>query len=300
MTASDTTGPGTTGPAATGVDTTEPEATGRFEHGRYAVAVDPRSHLAEESARFVEVLAATAMDTDVPTCPDWNAGDLLWHLAGVQHFWSRIVAEDITDAAIVDSLVEPDRPGDRDGLVAFFRSASTALATALDDVDSPEGPRWTWAPDQSAAFIARRQVHEALIHRVDAEVAAGTRTPIDPSLAADGIDETLQVMYGGQPAWGSFAADGDRAVLLHATDTGHQWVTALGRFTGTDPADNSEVNEDDIRVSRGSGVAQARIEGGAADLDCWLWHRPAVGPVSTSGDQAVLDRFLAIVAQAIE
>ena len=34
--------------------------------------------------------------------------------------------------------------------------------------------------DHTVGFIRRKQAHEALIHRIDAEVAAGNRTPMDP------------------------------------------------------------------------------------------------------------------------
>jgi hypothetical protein len=43
-------------------------------------------HLRADSRRFREVLAACDPAARVPGCPDWDAGDLLWHLAGVQWF----------------------------------------------------------------------------------------------------------------------------------------------------------------------------------------------------------------------
>jgi hypothetical protein len=35
----------------------------------------------------------------------------------------------------------------------------------------------------------------------------------------------------------------------------------------------------------------------AADLDCWLWHRPAVGEIDAAGDPLVLDRLHEIIAR---
>ena len=52
---------------------------------------------------------------------------------------------------------------------------------------------WSWANDQTAGFSYRRQAHEALIHRLDAELAGGERTAIDARLAADGVGEVLGV-----------------------------------------------------------------------------------------------------------
>ena len=37
-----------------------------------------------ESARFADALEATDPAAPVPTCPDWTAADLLWHLAQEQ------------------------------------------------------------------------------------------------------------------------------------------------------------------------------------------------------------------------
>ncbi|WP_238993563.1 hypothetical protein [Nocardioides caldifontis] len=61
-----------------------------------------------------------------------------------------------------------------------------------------------WAEDRTVGYIRRRQAHEALIHRLDAELTAGTVTALDPTLASDGVDEALDVMFGGCPPWGSF------------------------------------------------------------------------------------------------
>ena len=39
--------------------------------------VDHLSHLAQESARFGEAIRQAPPEAPVPTCPDWNADDLL-------------------------------------------------------------------------------------------------------------------------------------------------------------------------------------------------------------------------------
>ena len=48
-------------------------------------------HIRRESARFREVLADCDPSARVPSCPDWDAADLLWHLAGVQLSWAKVV-----------------------------------------------------------------------------------------------------------------------------------------------------------------------------------------------------------------
>ena len=49
------------------------------------------AHLADDSERFHEVLTGVDPTARVPTCPDWTAADLVWHLAEVQWFWTQVM-----------------------------------------------------------------------------------------------------------------------------------------------------------------------------------------------------------------
>lgn len=260
--------------------------------------LDYLDHLARESARFASVLSATASDTQVPTCPDWNADDLLWHLGEVQWFWGTIVRDGV-DADAADE-VKPPRPANRPGLEEFYLSASRELEAALA-ITPPGTPAWTWADDKTVGFIQRRQAHEALIHRLDAELTAGERSDMDPLLSADGVDEAVRIMYGGDlPAWGKFDAAG-RTLRILAADTGDSWHVTLGQFTGTDPDDQRSYDQAGIEVAdKDPGTqAAATITATAADLDCWLWRRPTQAAIERAGDPAVLDDFEAVIAEGI-
>jgi uncharacterized protein (TIGR03083 family) len=261
--------------------------------------LDYVGHLTRDSARFADVLREVPSGARVPCCPDWDADDLLWHLGEVQWFWGTVVREQVNGAQ-ADAL-KPPRPTDRAGLLAFCERASRDLAEILA-ATPPDTAAWTWSDDQTVGFIRRRQAHEALIHRVDAELTAGTRTPLDPSLSADGVDEALRVMYGGLPEWGTFTPDhGAPGIRLRAADTGDSWLVTFGQFTGTDPDDGTSYDEPDIRAADrdpGTGAA-AELAGTAADLDCWLWHRPPVTPVEPSGDGQVVSRFESAIGPGI-
>jgi uncharacterized protein (TIGR03083 family) len=260
--------------------------------------LDYVAQLTRESARFADAIRGAAADAGVPTCPGWNADDLLWHLGEVQWFWAAVVREDVTGEQA--EQLKPPRPPDRPGLLAFFDRASHDLEETLA-ATPPESAAWTWSDDKSVAFIRRRQAHEALIHRVDAELVGVTRTPLDPSLSADGVDEVLRVIYGGVPDWGAFTPDeAGLAVRLRATDTGDSWLVGLGRFTGTDPG-GTAYDEPDIHTadSDPGTEAAAEVTGAAADLDCWLWHRPPMAPVEQSGDREVLSRFESAIAPGV-
>jgi uncharacterized protein (TIGR03083 family) len=251
-------------------------------------APDYLDHLARESVRFRAVLAGAADDARVPSCPDWDAVDLHWHLAEVQWFWGEVVRRGIRETAEAEKL-ERERPADRAAVEAAYDEASRGLGDVLA-TNPPETEVWTWAPEQTVGFIRRRQAHEALIHRVDAELTTGDRTPLDPALSSDGVDEVLRVMCA-DPGWGTFTPALEQTVRFVATDTGASWVVTLGRFSGTDPDDGSEsVDEGDLRAApTDDGAATAAtVRGAAADLDCWLWNREPLGELELTGDAAVL------------
>jgi uncharacterized protein (TIGR03083 family) len=262
--------------------------------------LDYLGHLARESALFGHAIDGAAPDARVPTCPDWNADDLLWHLAEVQWFWGTIVRDGLDGAAAEER--KPARPEGRAPLMQFYLSASADLGTALTSA-APETPAWTWSDDKTVGFIRRRQAHEAMIHRVDAELTAGHRRSfMDPALSADGADEALRIMYGGDlPAWISFAAHDARTLLIHATDTGDSWLVTLGQISGTDPEDQKSYDQAGIVVTGADPrtAAAATVRGAADDLDCWLWQRPPESPLERSGDRDVLTGFDALVAEGI-
>jgi uncharacterized protein (TIGR03083 family) len=259
-------------------------------------SLDYLDHLARESARFAAALREADADAPVPTCPGWDADDLLWHLADVQWFWGTIVQRRLLESAETRALVHPDRPTERDVLRAFYASASQDLQAGVASA-APETAVWTWSQDRSVGFIRRRQAHEALIHRLDAELTAGNRTPMDAQLSADGVDEVVRVMYGELPDWCDFTERGG-TVRIRTTDTGDSWHVTVGRVTGVDPDDGDVVDEPAFQVAdvEEGQPAAATITGAAADLDCWLWRRPSAGSLEHSGDPDVL----AAVALAID
>lgn len=264
-----------------------------------ATDLDYLAHLTLESARFAEVIRQVRPAARVPSCPDWSADDLLWHLGEVQWFWGTVVREQLTGAEAEQR--KPGRPAGRAGLLAFYQRVSHDLGEIL--AATPAGaPAWTWAEDHTAGFIRRRQAHEALIHRIDAELAAGTRSPMDPRLSADGTDEALRLMFGGDlPGWGTFTPESAKTLRLLASDTRDSWFVTLGRFTGTAPGSQQAYDEAGIHaaVRDQGGPAAASVSGSAADLDCWLWQRPPLVPAGRSGDQETLSRFDSVIAPGI-
>jgi uncharacterized protein (TIGR03083 family) len=252
--------------------------------------------LRRESARFAAVLRVADPHAPVPSCPDWDATALLRHLTGVQWFWATIVEERRQDP---EGLEEPERPERYDDLVAAFEEESARLARVLTEAD-PAEPVYMWAEDKTVGYIRRRQAHEALIHRLDAELTADAVTPLEPVLASDGVHEALDVMFGGCPPWGSFEPSGAR-IDVRVTDTGLTVPVVLGRFTGTDPDSGKEYDVEDlsVRAADPATTADTIVTGGAGELDAWLWHRRGAEALSVEGDRDVFDRLVAVLAQPI-
>jgi uncharacterized protein (TIGR03083 family) len=253
-------------------------------------------HLRADSRRFRDVLADCDPAARVPGCPDWDADDLLFHLAGVQHFWSTIIRQRPEGP---EKLAEPERPDSREGLLAFFDTSSAALVAALEEAD-PAERAWSWAPEQTVGFTFRRQAHEALIHRLDAEQTAGAVTPLDPVLAADGVVEVLSVMYGGAPAWGTFTP-GEGLVRFDVGGLDEPVLVRLGTFDGTDPESGTTYADDpDLNVVPDDGTEpDVVVTGDAAKLDAWLWRRVDDSGITVAGDEQVYTRLREIVNQPI-
>lgn len=258
------------------------------------MALDFLDHLGRDSDRFLTLLADADPGLRVPTCPDWTADDLLWHLASVQWFWATIVRDRVQDP---DPLVEPERPADRSGLVAFFAEQTGLLRETLAATD-PATEVWMWAEDHSVGYVRRRMAHEAFIHRLDAEFTVEQVSDLDRDLASDGIDEALTHFFGGVPPWGTFTPSGSH-LLVAATDTDLEMTLRLGSWKGTSPNTGTVYDEAAVEVVDAVD-AGTTVRGTAADLDRWLWGRGPRSALSVDGDQDAFDVLAGIVANGVD
>jgi uncharacterized protein (TIGR03083 family) len=215
--------------------------------------------LQRADARFAEVVAAAVLErgwaAPVPGCPGWRLADLVWHLAEVQHFWAWVVR---TRARDPGGYAEPARRPD-DELLGYLAGRAAELETVLDGAD-PAQPVWTWAPQQDVAFVLRRQLHEAVVHTVDAEQVLGDVRPVPAAMGLDGLDEYLEVIVPGALPQGP--PDGAHPVVLSAVDVPAERTL----FPGSRP------------------VPVARLIGTAGDLLLALWRRLPVEVLTVEGD----------------
>jgi uncharacterized protein (TIGR03083 family) len=214
--------------------------------------------------RFAAV-AATAPGAAVPSCPDWLVADLTEHVAMTY----------LHKVAAIRERVQPEWPpelGVVDPLV-LLHDAYGELS-ALFDAHEPSDPAWSWTADQTVGFWIRRMAQETAVHRVDAEQAVGERTPVDPELAADGVDEMLAVIL---PAVQRHWPEALGGLLAHATGEvvairtgGREWRLELSAGgIGFDPA----------------GPADATVEGGPESVLLWVWGREAKPGVTITGSE---------------
>lgn len=261
-------------------------------------------HIRSESARFAAVLADCDPAARVPACPDWDAAELLWHLAGVQWFWTATMAG--RPDGPPDEAGRPERADSYAGLLEQYAALSAGLVDVLTGLD-PAEPAWSWAEHvpggQTVGFTLRRQAHEALIHRLDAEQTAGAGlvTALDPALAADGVAELLEVMYGGAaPEWGRIEP-GTHHVRIDLTDAGGSlWVQPC-TFLGTDPESGKNYDGPHVLVVDDPGTEpSAVVSAAAADLDATWWKRRGADGIEVTGDRAAYDELKAALDPALD
>lgn len=266
------------------------------------VAMDRIQVIETEAARLAEVLARTDPSTSVPTCPDWDARALLWHLTGVHRFWADVLARNPQTDEEVGALEQGEVPPPESvaDILPLREQATADLTAQLRLLDDNE-PRWSWwDPDQSVGFTRRMQTYEATMHRVDAELTAAVPlSPIAADVAAGAIDHCVDVMWGWMPDWAEY--EPLAVVELVSTDTGTRWQVEIGHWFGTGPESGTEF--DMVRAVRASDdvTATATVSGTAEHLSRWAWGRqPEIGSVTIVGAEPALAASDRLIEQGIQ
>jgi uncharacterized protein (TIGR03083 family) len=208
-----------------------------------------------------QLLAAAIPDipVDVPSCPGWNTDDLAKHMAHV-YLGQAFVVETGSQAENKEHLAPYPRTED---FLEFMGWGFDAITKALD-INRPERSTWSWhRSDQTVDFWFRRMAHETVIHRIDAELAAGAVTPVDEALALDGVDEVLDFL----PLMGSWPEvpniDFGIVSIVASTKNGSKvWDLNFTSEAATVSA-----------VAESHADARLVISGDAKAMDLYLWGR---------------------------
>ena len=256
--------------------------------------VDHLGVIRRESARFSKALHAGDLAAAVPSCPGWTLADLGLHLIEVQHFWGEIAEQLLQDVEEYSGRPAPDA----DELAGTFDDVSERLLRWLTERD-PADRCWSWhAEGGSIAWVRRRQAHEALIHRIDAELAIGEITPVDLDAAVDGVDEIFDSQIDGPvPEWGTLEREGV-FVRVAAADAERTWDLEFCRFQGTSPVTDTTYDIPSATRVDQIDTPGAVIRGTAADLDLWLWGRTGLDALEVTGDESLATKLREVAAEA--
>ncbi len=184
----------------------------------------------------------------------------------------------------------PDRAGEPT-LALLDRGYAELTSEFAARKPDEHAPTW-YEPEQTVGFWIRRMAQETVIHRVDAELAAGEPiAPIPEDLALDGTDEVLERFLAyGSTNWpeeyaGSLPATELPPVLVRAGEQG--WLVRAA--------------PDGVTVtSAGAGaIAPATVGGDPAPVLLWLWRRGDDG-VTRSGDLELIDRLRLLLRDATQ
>jgi uncharacterized protein (TIGR03083 family) len=252
-----------------------------------------------ETTRYLACLAAdyellrdaaspAGLEQPVPGCPGWTVADLATHVGHVY----------LHKAAVMRDKKWPD-PWPPDGLpaesLAVLDSGYREL-TAEFASRQPDEPSLTWyGPGQTVGFWIRRMAQETVVHRIDAQLAAGVAViPAPADLAIDGIDEVLKrfLAYGSVEWPEEYAAVRD-GHLADDAGTDAIVVTAGPASWTVRPTPRSVTVTDGVDSS-----ARAEVSADPDAMLRWLWGRAGDGAVTTTGDPAwaaYLRRLLASV-----
>lgn len=240
--------------------------------------MDFLSALDADYRRFVFATRQADPAAKVPTCPEWTVDDLISH---VGHVYLHKAESIRLNAA--PSPWPPDLGGE---------TAPNLLRRAYSELNDEfaarqaDSPAHTWyGPDQTVGFWIRRMAQETVIHRIDAEFAAGLESaPIPDDLALDGIDEILNIFL----CWAAEQWPEDFAEELSKGDGS----VAVGDFVVS-------WKEGGITAAR-SGSADATVKGSPEALLRWLWRRADDTTIQIDGDEAKVAQFRSLLGAATQ
>jgi uncharacterized protein (TIGR03083 family) len=242
------------------------------------MSFDYPSIVQADSDRVVAALAANR-DAVIPWSDGWTVKECARHVGGLHHVIAQIVADRPTASfGVFKSLAQPD--ADDPALGPWIAEGTAAMVEQLRTVRADE-TAWSWWPeDQTVGFWSRRVALETVVHRWDVELGAGVdMVPTDPAIAADTIDEYLDVFVGLQRVLNTAPGAGETA-HVHCTDTDGEWFVEF-------PAPGERV------VRREHAKGDVAFRGPAEGLMLYLWGRvPAEeAGVDVVGDTSLADRW---------
>lgn len=248
--------------------------------------MDAAAHRAaiESAGRRLAAVDPHDLDRPVPTCPGWSVERLVGHV-GRAHVW----AAGFLALGGAEGRSDPgERPPGGPAVLPWYRERLDLLLAEIDR-HAPDEPTGSFVGPVTAAFWARRQAHELAVHLWDAQeaVEAGRGQAIEAPLAADGVDEWLDLFV---PRFLARREDPVPTDLVGATVHLHCTDEDLAGGTGEWLL---RITEAGCEVERAHAKGDAAVRGPASDLLLAAWHRRTLDGLEVFGDRdraaAVLD-----------
>ncbi|MDB1086870.1 maleylpyruvate isomerase family mycothiol-dependent enzyme [Streptomyces sp. ACA25] len=252
-----------------------------LDHDRYCTEV------VTQTRQFAAQLSTAQLSLPVPACPGWTLADLGRHVGGNL----RTVGTAVLTGRPVDDtgsqVPGASGPADNDpvAMEAWLLTEADRFASAMLAA-GPAAEVQVWGIEGTTAFWARRAAHDVVVHRADVAAALGSAYHVAPDMAADAIDELLELFEGEDVELGPAG----RSIHLHATDTGGTEERAAEWFI--------ELDDEGFGWRRAHGRATVTLRGPLSDL-LRVFHRrlpPRSEGLEVLGETALLDRWLQQVA----
>jgi len=245
------------------------------------------AEISASAAKLAEIAGGSDNELPVPSCPDWTLRQLATHIGRVHRWAAQIVRTRSPEYIPFSAVPDGAYPAAAAARAAWLTAGASSVIEAV--AAAGEEPVWTFGDLGPASFWARRQAHETMVHRADAELTAGRDVVLDRHLAADGIDEWLSMVARRRAAEAQTLPAGKRLALT---------AEISGPGTGSDP-DGSAAwlatgTADGLTVVRQAGDADVRVTGPADQLLLVLVRRigPAGAPIEVSGEHSLFTGWL--------
>ncbi len=245
------------------------------------MTLDYLSIISDETARIVNDYERDRSAV-VPWSDRWSVGTVARHVAGTHHVVAEVIrGRPDADFGLFAELQKPTK--DSPEFVEWFRSGTASLLEQLSNVPSDD-ECWAWfEPGRRVGWWARRMAFEAVVHRWDTDAAQGRDFSVAPQIAADGVDEYLDVFVAASRAAND--APPGPTIGFECSDRSDRWWLDL-----SGPGERI--------VSREPQAASVQIRGPADELLLFVWGRVPISDAAgaeVSGDVEVLGRWSELI-----
>lgn len=245
-----------------------------------------REALAEETESFAALIGRADLAAPVPTCPEWNLGELAAHV-GRAHRWAAATVAARAQLMLPFEQVEGlEMPQQAPAAADWLRAGAHLLLDAHRDVE-PDVVVWNWMQPGPSLFWVRRMVNETAVHRADAALATGTPYELPVRRGVDVLDEGLHMV--------SFAATRALAPRYVALRGAGQTLHVCASDPEAEEAGGWLVRRgpEVVRVERGHADADVTLRGPVADLVLVMYRRVDLDHpgVEITGNRAQMEHW---------